>query len=68
MIIPSDSLFLAGYYYIGTVVYHLVYSFYADSNVNFKFNFPGIFTQNEMNIYFPQLDKKYKYGIYMEDG
>lgn len=46
IIIPSNSLFWTMYYYLGTVVYHLVYVATADKNSSFKFKFPVIFGKN----------------------
>ena len=68
IIIPSEGYFQALYYYIGSLVYHSIYYFFSDSNLNYKIHAPYILRRNELEKYFPRMDEKYNYGVVYEDG
>lgn len=67
-VIPSTSFFQTAYFYIGTVVYHLIYLYYSDKDTSYRFNFPVVYGKEQLKSNFPFLDEKFKYGVVYWDG
>lgn len=66
-VIPCTNSFWSAYYYLGSVVYYLIYWLYSPKNT-VKFNFPYFLHRNELREYFPFMDDKYQSGVVYEDG
>ena len=61
-VIPTTSFFTTAYYYIGSVVYYLIYWFASEKNT-IKFNFPYFLHRNELRDIFPYIADKYQSGV-----
>eukprot|EP01015_Nassula_variabilis_P011075 TRINITY_DN19003_c0_g1_i2.p1 TRINITY_DN19003_c0_g1~~TRINITY_DN19003_c0_g1_i2.p1 ORF type:complete len:179 (+),score=40.78 TRINITY_DN19003_c0_g1_i2:64-600(+) len=67
-IIPVSNFIMAGYYYIGVLVYHGIYWFASDPLSSIKFQLPKIIGTEELQSHFPKLSKEFKYGVIYPDG
>lgn len=56
------------YYYIGLMMYHLIFKLTNEKAYEFPFTRPKILKQKELISKFEFLDPKIKYGVVYEDG
>lgn len=66
-VIPATNLFKTMYFYVGSVVYYLIYHHYAPKDT-VEFNFPTFMHQSELRKFFPFMSDKYTTGVVYEDG
>jgi len=67
-VIPTNSLFTTLYYYVGSIVYHMIYYLFDDERNITMMPLPYILGQQEVFSIFPKLDKRVKYGVTYFDG
>lgn len=61
-VIPCTNLFYGLYYYIGSMVYYLIYEWFAPKNGTI-FNAPYFLNRQELLEIFPHLNPKYSMGV-----
>lgn len=66
-VIPCTNVFSAIYYYVGSVVYYLIYKLYSPVTPT-SFRMPYFLNREELVNIFPNLNPKYDMGVVYEDG
>jgi glycerol-3-phosphate dehydrogenase len=66
-VIPCTNVFKAIYYYVGSVVYYLIYKLYSPETPT-AFRMPYFLNREELTTIFPNLNPKYDVGVVYEDG
>ena len=67
-VIPTFSLFRTAYYYVGSLVYHLVYYLFDDERNHSIMPVPFILGRQEVLNMFPKLSRDVKFGVVYFDG
>lgn len=67
IVIPCRNSFWSAYYYIGSVVYHMVYKL-SSKDEGIKFNFPFFASRDDLRNISPYISDKYGSGVVYEDG
>jgi glycerol-3-phosphate dehydrogenase len=68
IIIPSTSLFWAGYYYAGVFLYQMIYYAFDDDRNMSHIPFPYIIGKQDLSKIYPKLDSEVNYGVVYYDG
>ena len=66
-VIPCSNVFQAVYYYVGSVVYYLIYSLYSPVTPT-AFRMPYFLSREELTNIFPYLNPRFDTGVVYEDG
>ena len=66
-VIPCTNSFDSAYFYIGSLVYFLIYWATRPANTP-PFNFPFFVNRSELRDFFPFISDKYQSGVVYEDG
>lgn len=66
-VIPCTNIFKAAYYYVGSLVYYLIYYAYSPPTAT-TFRMPYFLSREELTSIFPHLNPKYDIGVVYEDG
>ena len=66
-VIPTTNTFWTMYYYIGSVVYYMIY-WATNLPGTPKFNFPYFLNRFDLRDIFPFISDKYHGGVVYEDG
>lgn len=66
-VIPCSNVFKAVYYYVGSVVYYLIYSLYSPVTPT-VFRMPYFLSREELTNIFPYLNPRFDIGVVYEDG
>ena len=66
-VIPATNVFKTMYYYAGSVVYYLIYHYYAPKDT-VDFNFPTFMHKTELRQVFPYMSDRFTTGVVYEDG
>lgn len=66
-VIPCTNMFQALYYYVGSMVYYLIYKLYSPLTPT-AFRMPYMLSREELTSIFPHLNPKYDVGVVYEDG
>jgi glycerol-3-phosphate dehydrogenase len=66
-VIPCTNMFNAFYYYIGSMVYYMIYLFYSPMTPT-VFKMPYFLNREELTSIFPNINPKYDMGVVYEDG
>jgi glycerol-3-phosphate dehydrogenase len=65
--IPCKNMFQSIYFYVGSILYHAIYLFFAEKN-KIKFDFPYFVHNKDLRNWFPFISDKYTSGVIYEDG
>jgi glycerol-3-phosphate dehydrogenase len=60
-------MFQACYYYVGSLVYYMIYLLYSPQTPT-TFKMPYLINRQELKEIFPKLNPKYDIGVVYEDG
>ena len=66
-VIPCSNTLVAIYYYIGSMMYYLIYKYYSP-NTKTAFNRPYFLNRTQLTQIFPYLSPKFTTGVVYEDG
>lgn len=66
-VIPCTNIFKAAYYYVGSLVYYLIYYAYSPQTAT-SFRMPYFLSREELTSIFPYINPKYDIGVVYEDG
>ena len=66
-VIPCSNVFQAVYYYVGSVVYYLIYSLYSPATPT-AFRMPYFLSREELTTIFPHLNPRFDTAVVYEDG
>lgn len=66
-VIPCSNILTASYYYVGSILYYLIYYSFAPKTKT-AFNFPYLINREELKDIFPGMSPKYNHGVVYEDG
>lgn len=67
IVIPCTNMFYSCYYYLGSLVYYLIYSWYSDHKGT-EFSMPYFMGRSDLTNIFPHLNPKFSSGVVYDDG